>query len=122
MMALSVIAADGFIGHPWRRAGVEQLMPLFAIDPVYGAAGRSFLKDCRYRSYFAALAKRQAEFVGHKMPAALLAFCRRLKWSKSVTWEVNLSDQEGVRSCPLYSTCFITSTVVPASPKCEGSF
>ena len=56
-MALSVIAAIGFIGHPWRRARVEQLMPLFAIDPVYGAAGRSFLKDCRYRSYFAALAE-----------------------------------------------------------------
>lgn len=49
-------------------------------------------------------------------------FGRRLKWSKSVTWEVNLSDQEGVRSCPSYSTCFITSTVVPASPKCESSF
>lgn len=43
-MALSVIAAIGFIRHPWRCASEEQLMPLFAIDPVYGAAGRSFLK------------------------------------------------------------------------------
>ena len=41
-MALSVIAANGFIGHPWRHASADQLDALFALDPVYGAAGRLF--------------------------------------------------------------------------------
>jgi hypothetical protein len=38
------------------------------------------------------------------------------------TWDVNRGDQEGMRSCPPSSTCFIANTAVPVLPKCESNF
>src|SRR5258708_38847298 len=51
----------------------------------------------------------------------ILGYGRR--WPETIGWDVRRDDQnDGVRSCRPYSTCFTANIAGLASPKCGSSF